>query len=157
MWYSFQFLTIFLGFPLSCSRDQLWILKLWNFHKIFCLFKTSFSNYFFSHFWLFYAFSMRMTACTLHIKWFHWHQESNGINDLNSLNNLSGLNDLNSLISSKNLYFKVKMYIFDGLLLFITWKRLKKSFWTNLLCPFSLIYLSSCRVRAISKKYKLMN
>ena len=35
-------------------------------------------------------------------------------------NNLSELNDLNSLISSKNLYFKVKMYIFDGLLNFIT-------------------------------------
>jgi hypothetical protein len=49
-----------------------------------------------------------------------------GLNDLNSLNNLSGLNDLNdlySLISSKNLYFKVKMYIFDSLSLFITWKR----------------------------------
>ena len=42
-----------------------------------------------------------------------------GLNDLNSLNNLSGLNDLYSLISSKNLYFKVKMYIFDGLILFI--------------------------------------
>ena len=45
-----------------------------------------------------------------------------GLNDLNSLNNLSGLNDLYSLISSKNLYFKVKMYIFGGLLLFITRK-----------------------------------
>ena len=65
-----------------------------------------------------------------------------GLNDLNSLNNLSGLNDLYSLISSENLYFKVKMYIFDGLLLFITWKRPLKSFWANLLCPFSLIYLS---------------
>ena len=43
-----------------------------------------------------------------------------GLNDLNSFNNLSGLNDLYSLISSKNLYFKVKMYIFDGLILFIT-------------------------------------
>ena len=43
-----------------------------------------------------------------------------GLNDLNSLNNLSGLNDLNSLISSKTHYFEVKMYIFDGLLLFIT-------------------------------------
>ena len=47
----------------------------------------------------------------------------NGLNDLNSVNNLSDLNDLNSLISSKNLYLKVKMYIFDGLLNFITWKR----------------------------------
>ena len=35
----------------------------------------------------------------------------NDLNDLNSLNNLSGLNDLYSLISSKNLYFKVKTYI----------------------------------------------
>jgi hypothetical protein len=41
----------------------------------------------------------------------------NGLNDLNSLNNLSGFNDLYSPISSKNLYFKVVMYIFDGLLL----------------------------------------
>jgi hypothetical protein len=47
----------------------------------------------------------------------------NSLNDLNSLNNLSVLNDLNSLISSKNLYFKVKMYMFDGLLNFMTWKR----------------------------------
>ena len=30
---------------------------------------------FFQHFWLFYAFLVRMTACTLHIKWFPWHQE----------------------------------------------------------------------------------
>ena len=43
-----------------------------------------------------------------------------GLNDLNDLNNLNGLNDLHSHISSKNLYFEVKMYIFDGLLLFIT-------------------------------------
>ena len=43
-----------------------------------------------------------------------------GLNDLHSLNNLSGFNDLHSLISSKKLYFKVKMYIFDGLILFIT-------------------------------------
>ena len=45
-----------------------------------------------------------------------------GLNDLNSLNNLSGLNDLHSLISSKKLYFRVKMYIFDGLILSITLK-----------------------------------
>ena len=32
-------------------------------------------NFFFQHFWLFYAFLVRMTACTLHIKWFPWHQE----------------------------------------------------------------------------------
>ena len=38
----------------------------------------------------------------------------NGLNDLNSLNNLSSLNDLYSLISSKNLNFKVKMYILMG-------------------------------------------
>ena len=38
----------------------------------------------------------------------------NGLNDLNSLNNLSGLNDLYSLILSKNLNFKVKMYILMG-------------------------------------------
>jgi hypothetical protein len=43
-----------------------------------------------------------------------------GLNDLNRLNNLSDLNDLHSLISSKKLYFKAKMYIIDGLILFIT-------------------------------------
>ena len=32
------------------------------------------------------------------------------LNGLNGLNNLRGLNDLYSLISSKNLYFKVKMH-----------------------------------------------
>ena len=47
----------------------------------------------------------------------------NGLNDLSGLNNLSGLNDLYSLISSKNLYLKVEMYVYDGLLLFIAWKR----------------------------------
>ena len=30
---------------------------------------------FFQRFWLFHAFLVRMTACTLHIKWFPWHQE----------------------------------------------------------------------------------
>jgi hypothetical protein len=58
-----------------------------------------------------------MTACTLSD--FPAIKNLNGLNDLNSLNNLSGLNDLYSLISSKNLYFKVKMYVYDGLLLFI--------------------------------------
>jgi hypothetical protein len=42
------------------------------------------------------------------------------LSGLNDLNSLSGLNDLHSLISSKKLYFKLKMYIFDGLILFIT-------------------------------------
>ena len=78
---------------------------------------------FFQHFWLLYAFLVRMTACTLHMKSFSGINNLNGLNDLNSLNNLSDFNDLNSLISSKTLYFKVKMYIFDGLLNFITWKR----------------------------------
>ena len=39
-----------------------------------------------------------------------------GLDDLNSLNNLSGFYVLCSLISSKNLYFKVEMYIFDDFL-----------------------------------------
>jgi hypothetical protein len=47
-------------------------------------------------------------------------QNLSGLNDLHGLNNLSSFNDLHSLISSKKLYFKVKMYIFDGLILFIT-------------------------------------
>jgi hypothetical protein len=29
----------------------------------------------FQQFWLLYAFLVRMTACTLHIKLFPWHQE----------------------------------------------------------------------------------
>jgi hypothetical protein len=48
----------------------------------------------------------------------------NGLNDLDSLSNLSGLNDLYSLISLKNLYFKVKMYIFWW---FVTFYYLKKA------------------------------
>ena len=51
---------------------------------------------------------------------FHGTKNLSGLNDLYSLNNLSGLNDLHSLISSKKLYFWLKMYIFDGLILFIT-------------------------------------
>ena len=62
-----------------------------------------FSNFFFQRFWLFYDFLLRMTACSLHIKWFSGIRNLSGLNDLNSLNDLSGLNDLNSLISSKNL------------------------------------------------------
>jgi hypothetical protein len=51
-----------------------------------------------------------------------------GLNDLHSLNNLSGLNDLHTLISSKKLYFKIKMYIFDGLILFLLEKAPKSHF-----------------------------
>ena len=36
-----------------------------------------YSNSFFQRFWLFYAFLVIITACTLHIKWFPWHQEPN--------------------------------------------------------------------------------
>ena len=49
-----------------------------------------------------------------------------GINDLtglNDLNNLSDLNELMILILSKTFNLKLKMYIFDGSLNFITWKR----------------------------------
>ena len=31
------------------------------------------SKFSFQHLWLFYVFLVRMTACTLHIKWFPWH------------------------------------------------------------------------------------
>jgi hypothetical protein len=34
-----------------------------------------FSSCVFKVFWLFYAFLLRMTPCTLHIEWFPWHQE----------------------------------------------------------------------------------
>ena len=53
------------------------------------------------HFGLFYAFLVRMSACTLHIKDFPGIKNLNGLNELNSLNNLSSLNDLYSLISLK--------------------------------------------------------
>ena len=49
-----------------------------------------------------------------------------GINDLtglNDLNNLSDLNELMILILSKTFNLELKMYIFDGSLNFITWKR----------------------------------
>ena len=59
-----------------------------------------------------------------------------GLNDLNGLNNLNGFNDLCRFISSKNLYFKVNMYIFDGLLLFITWKRPLKVILNQFTLPF---------------------
>jgi hypothetical protein len=36
------------------------------------------------------------------------------LSDFPGTKNLSGLNDVHSLISSKQLYFKVKIYIFDG-------------------------------------------
>ena len=32
-------------------------------------------SFFFQHYWPFYAFLVRMTTCTLHIKWFPWHEE----------------------------------------------------------------------------------
>jgi hypothetical protein len=32
-------------------------------------------SFFFQHYWPFYASLVRMTTCTLHIKWFPWHQE----------------------------------------------------------------------------------
>jgi hypothetical protein len=80
--------------------------------------KASF-KFFFLNIWLLYAFLV------LYI-----------LSDFPGIKNLNGLNDLNSLISSKKLYFKENMYIFDGLLLFITWKwplkvkiLRKKIFW----------------------------
>ena len=60
---------------------------------------------FFMHFW----WEWQLAFCILS----HFPDIKN-LNGLNDLNSLSGLNDLNNLISSKNLYFKVKMYIFDG-------------------------------------------
>ena len=76
------------------------------------------------------------------------------LNDLNSLNNFSGINDLYSLISSKKLYSKLNMYNFDGLILFITWKRpLKVKMIQNLLRN------KLCWIEGVQhqKKIKLMN
>ena len=80
-----------------------------------------FSKIYFQYFWLFYAFLVIRHLALYILSDFLGIKNLNGLNELNSLNNLSGLNNLYSLISSKNLYFKVKMYIFFGLSLFITW------------------------------------
>jgi hypothetical protein len=53
-------------------------------------------------FWWEWQFALYILSDFLGIK------NLSGLNDLNSLNNLSDLNDLYNLISSKNLYFKVK-------------------------------------------------
>ena len=76
------------------------------------------SKIFFQHSWLFYAFLVRMTF--IYSSYIPGIKNLSGLNDLNGLSDLKGLNDLCSLISSKNLNFKVKMHIFDGLLHFIT-------------------------------------
>ena len=104
------------------------IFLLKQFECIKC--KATFKNYFFSIFGFFIPF------------WWEWQlalymlNDFPGINYLNSLNNLSGLNDLYSPISSKNLYFKVLTYIFDDLLLFITWKRPLKVILNQFTSPF---------------------
>ena len=74
-----------------------------------------------------FNFFFNVFSFLMHFCW-EWHlalyilSDFPGIRNLSSLNDLNSFNDLYSLIWSKNLYFKVKMYIFDGLLLFIIWK-----------------------------------
>jgi hypothetical protein len=58
-----------------------------------------------------------MTACTLHIKLFPWHQKPKWPQQP------QWPQWPQQPHFTKNLYFKVKMYIFDGLLNFINWKR----------------------------------
>ena len=84
------------------------------------------SIFFFNIFGFFMIFWWEWQLALYILSYFPGIKNLNGLNDLNSLNNLSDLNDLNSLISSKNLYFKVKKYFFNGLLNCITWKRFLK-------------------------------
>ena len=72
------------------------------------------SNFFFNVFGFFMPFWWEWQLALYILSDFPGIKNLNGLNDLNSLNNLSGLNDLYSLISSKNLNFKVKMYILMG-------------------------------------------
>ena len=95
-----------------------------------------FSIFFFNVFGFFMPFWWEWQLALYILSDFLGIKNLSGLNDLNSLNNLSGLNDLYSLISSKNLYFKVKMYTFDGLLLFITWKRPLKVTLNQFTLPF---------------------
>ena len=85
--------------------------------------KSDFQFFFFKMFGFFMPFWCKWQLALCIISDFLGIKNLGGLNDLNSLNNLSDLNDLYSLISSKTLYRKVKMCIFDGLLLYITWKR----------------------------------
>ena len=100
------------------KMQNLFWLKQFECIKCKAIFK-----YFFQDFWLFMPFWWEWQLALYILSDLPGIKNLNGLNDLNSLNNLSNLNDLNSLILSKNLYFKVKMYIFDGLLNCIAWKR----------------------------------
>ena len=65
-----------------------------------------FSKSFFRHFWLFYAFMVRITSCNCVIKDFPGIKNLYGLNEPNSLINLSGLNDLDSLMVGSSLASK---------------------------------------------------
>ena len=67
-----------------------------------------FSNFFFNIFGFFMSFWWEWQLAFYILGDFPGIKSLSGLNDLNDLNNLNGLNDLYSLISSKNLYFKVK-------------------------------------------------
>ena len=86
------------------------------------------SNFFFNLFGFFMHFWWEWQLGIYILSDFPVIKHLNGLNDLNSLNSLSDLIDLYSLISSKNLNFKVKMYILMGCyfiqrVLYITGKR----------------------------------
>ena len=129
---------VFLRNPHFCLSNQFLLKQCWapsmvqfaNVQKIFFGKKSLnvsnvkiLSKNFFNIFGFFMPFWWKWQLPIWILSHFHGIKNLNGLYDLNSLNNLSNLNDLNSLILSKNLYFKVKMYIFDGLLNFIAWKR----------------------------------
>ena len=74
---NFAYLIIFYFFDVARHLwSNLQTCKLFLGGKAFeCTKCKATFKFFFQHFWLFYAFLVRMTACTLHIKWFPWHQE----------------------------------------------------------------------------------
>jgi hypothetical protein len=63
---------------LCCAPSIGWYVKvqkkIWK-KEFECTKCKATFKFLFQHFWLFYAFLVRMTACTLHLNWFHWHQE----------------------------------------------------------------------------------
>jgi hypothetical protein len=62
-------------FFLCCAPSIGWYVKIEKKSLNVPNVKLHTFNFFFQHFWLFYAFLERTTACTLHIKWFSWYLE----------------------------------------------------------------------------------
>ena len=67
----FIFLVLLTLYRMICkSSKNIFVKKSLNVPNV-----KQLSIFLFQNFWVFYAFLVRMTACTLHIKWFPWHKE----------------------------------------------------------------------------------